>query len=103
MYARRPDGGVYKKEGVEAWQTSVARIVQTARPSGWLPAHQVRLYYDFHLVRRADCDNLQKALNDAIAHALGVNDDIFLPCVRSKTMKARHASVEVTVENVGES
>jgi Holliday junction resolvase RusA-like endonuclease len=103
MYARRPDGKVYKKAGIETWQTAVARIVQTARPSGWLPTRQVRLYYDFHLVRRADCDNLQKALNDAIAHALGVNDDIFLPCARSKTTGADYAFVEVTVENVDES
>lgn len=100
MYGYR-NGRVYKKAGVETFQVGVARLVQTARPSGWRPAARIRILYDFHLNRKADCDNLQKALNDAIAAALGVDDDCFLPCARSKEtgVKAALANIVVTIIN----
>jgi Holliday junction resolvase RusA-like endonuclease len=89
MYAPgRTFGSRRKAPGVEDWQTKVAQIVRVARPSGWAPQGQVRLVFDFHLNREADLDNLFKALLDAIAAALGVNDRIFLPCARSKTKVA---------------
>jgi Holliday junction resolvase RusA-like endonuclease len=92
---------IIKAAGVEHWQSGVALIVRSAKPKGWLPADQVRVIYDFKLNRRADCDNAMKALNDAIAAALGVNDDIFLPCARSKAMGFRKidARVEVMIAN----
>jgi Holliday junction resolvase RusA-like endonuclease len=89
MYAPgRTFGSRRKAPGVEAWQTKVALIVRSSRPSGWAPQGQVRIVYDFHVNRDADCDNLMKALNDAIAAALGVDDRIFLPAARSKTKVA---------------
>lgn len=87
-----------KAEGVEAYQTAVGRIVQTARPRGWQPGNRVRLRYWFHLKRDMDCDNALKALNDAIARALGVNDKIFLPCVQEKTTGNKEPSVRVEIE-----
>jgi Holliday junction resolvase RusA-like endonuclease len=45
-----------------------------------------------------DCDNVLKALNDAIAIGLGVNDKVFLPCVRSKEIGIKSPRVIVTVE-----
>jgi len=96
-------GRVYKKPGVEAWQTTVAHITKIARPKGWEPARQIRLIYDFHLFRKADCDNAMKSLNDAIALAIGVDDDRFLPCARSKVVGEKYPFVEIMVENVDES
>lgn len=91
-------GKLRKAPGVEAWQTAVALIVRAAKPSGWMPAIQIRVTYDFYLNRHADCDNLQKALNDAIAKALGVDDDCFLPCARSKTAGLPKAEARIVVE-----
>src|SRR5438552_3390690 len=74
----RADGsvrmGIAKVPGLEAWQTSVALIVRSARPSGWQPQPLIKLSYEFFYRRRFDADNALKALNDAIAHALDVND-----------------------------
>lgn len=92
---------IAKVAGVENWQTAVSLIVKSARPSGWGSNGQIRLIYDFYLRHDADCDNLQKALNDAIASALGVNDACFLPCVRSKSLgaKANEVRVAITIQN----
>jgi Holliday junction resolvase RusA-like endonuclease len=46
----------------------------------------------------ADADNLLKALNDAIAKALNVDDKVFLPCVRSKAVDGREKDPRVIVE-----
>jgi Holliday junction resolvase RusA-like endonuclease len=101
MYlAGRTYGSRRKAPGVEAWQAQVSLIVKSARPSGWVATGQVRLVFDFYLSRDADCDNLLKAIQDAIAPALGVNDSIFLPCVRSKTkVPTKQERIEVTVSN----
>jgi Holliday junction resolvase RusA-like endonuclease len=97
MYSRSRTGGVYKSPGVEAYQILVSHLVKLARPKGWEPRRWIRIEYDFLLHRHADCDNLQKALNDAIAGALGVNDDCFLPCVKSKRTGAKADSASVTI------
>jgi Holliday junction resolvase RusA-like endonuclease len=96
------NGRVYKKAGVETFQAVAAHLTRLARPKGWEPAARIRLTYDFNLTRKADCDNLLKMLNDSIALALGIDDDRFLPCVLSKTMRAKYPFVEVIVENVDE-
>jgi Holliday junction resolvase RusA-like endonuclease len=63
-----------------------------------MPTGQVRISYAFYMNRDADCDNLLKALNDAIAAALGFNDRIVLPCVRSKTKVAtKDERIEVVI------
>lgn len=102
LYSRRRGGGIYKAEGVERYQTLVVYETKLARPKEWEPAPQIRIFYDFLLWRKADADNLKKALNDAIAIALGVNDDCFLDCTRSKVsgVKKAEAGVTVTVSNV---
>jgi Holliday junction resolvase RusA-like endonuclease len=86
-----------KRTEVASYQADTTLIVRSARPSGWRPPGQVRLTYDFYLKRDADCDNLLKVLNDAIAMALDVNDRHFLPCVRSKVVDGttRNPRVEI--------
>lgn len=96
------NGHVYKKAGVEAFQTIAAHLTRLARPKGWEPARQIRLTYAFNLTRKADCDNLLKMLNDAIAQALGIDDDRFLPCVASKTLGAKFPFVDIAIENLDE-
>ncbi len=93
------EGRVYKKPGIEQFQTVVAHLVKLARPKGWEPATQIRLTYAFSLNRKTDADNLLKMLNDAIAQALGIDDDIFLPCVISKVVTKGYSFVEVGIEN----
>ena len=88
-----------KAEGVEAYQAGVSLIVRAARPSGWTPATRIRLRYWFYLKRKVDADNALKAMNDAIALALGIDDDGFLPCVVSKEMGAKEPRVEVEISN----
>ena len=97
------EGRVYKKPGVEQFQTVVAHLTRLAKPADWEPGERIRVTYDYHLTRKADCDNLQKALNDAIAQALGIDDDLFLPCAIGKSVGEKYSFVEVTIENVDES
>lgn len=75
---------VAKAKGVEQYQNDVVFLCRQARPSGWNPTGQIRIEFAFFLSRDADCDNLIKALQDAVAMALGINDKAFLPCVISK-------------------
>lgn len=100
LYEPSRYGGKHKAPGVEAYQELAAHKTRLAKPKGWVPGDQIRVYYDFYLNREADCDNLQKALNDAIAQALGVNDKSFLPCSRSKVSGVRRAEARVEVELV---
>lgn len=76
---------IAKAKGVEQYQNDVVFLCRAARPSGWRPEGQIRIEFEFHLGRDADCDNLIKALQDAVAMALGINDRNFLPCVISKS------------------
>lgn len=81
-----------------AYQQAARLIVRAAKPSGWQPDPQIRLRYRLFLAARQDADNSLKLLNDAIASALEVNDDRFLPCVLSKdVVKPKDARVEVTI------
>lgn len=96
MYGYR-NGRVFKRPGVESFQVLVAHLVRLAKPLGWAPKPQIRITYDFFLNRHADCDNLQKALNDAIAAALEIDDDRFLPCARSKVAGVPKAEARIVV------
>jgi len=81
----KPRPSVMKHQKVADYQLLVTYRTREAKPSGWVwPGNQIRIYYDFFLKRDADADNLLKALNDAIAIALDVNDKVFIPCVRTK-------------------
>lgn len=88
-----------KTRNVVEYQELAALCVRLARPSGWTPPEgYIRIRYAFYLVRSMDCDNAMKALNDAIAAALGVNDKRFLPCVTSKTVNSKEPNPRVVVE-----
>jgi Holliday junction resolvase RusA-like endonuclease len=84
---------------VVAYKEYAYLIVKTSKPSRWEPGESIRLRYRLYLANRQDADNSLKFLNDAIASALRVNDDRFLPCVISKgVVPANEARVEVTIE-----
>jgi Holliday junction resolvase RusA-like endonuclease len=79
-----------KAPGIEQYQQDVVYLCRASKPAGWtVPEGYIRLCYTFHLRRDADCDNLLKVLNDAIAMALNVNDRMFLPCVVDKTVGSK--------------
>lgn len=93
-----PYKALAKTPEVIAYQTAARLIVKAAKPSGWEPGKWIRLRYRLYLATRQDADNSLKILNDAIAKALNVNDDRFLPCVLSKeTVPSNRARVEVTI------
>ena len=95
-----------KRTEVQSYQNDVIRLTRISRPSGWKPSgSQIRISYKFFLKRRVDCDNAMKALNDALAMAIEVNDDLFLPCVQSKSIngKEKYPRVEIEIEDLGES
>ena len=96
-----PFRSVKKDSAVAAYQVAATYIVKSSRPRGWTvaPGQQLRIYLDFQLKRDADCDNLMKALLDAIAIALNVNDRIFLPCTRSKTIGNKDPKVIVEIDD----
>lgn len=99
---RRGAGGVpfrtlAKTDEAVTYQMAARLLVATARPSGWKPEAQVRLTYRLYLNHRQDADNSLKLLNDAIARALDINDDRFLPCVESKEIVKANPRVEVTI------
>lgn len=80
------------------YQIAVGLIAKSAKPYGWTPGEQIRLTYDMNFKRDRDADNALKILNDAVAHALGVDDKRFLPCVRSKTKGNKNPFVDVEIE-----
>lgn len=91
--------GMAKEGSVRAYQNDVGLIVRSARPSGWqAPRGQIRVYYSFFLRRKIDCDNALKALNDALAMAIGVDDEVFLPCVRSKQIDKNEKNPRLEIE-----
>lgn len=109
-YRKSASGGLVpytrigKNSQAEAYQQGAALIVGVAKPSGWRwQGGYLRLVYRFYLARDADCDNLLKILNDAIARKIDVNDRWFLPMVMSKrVVKDADARVEVTVIQEGD-
>lgn len=90
---------VVKEDGVQTYQDSATWYTKAAKPSGWKPAGRVRLRYWYHLKRDMDSDNTQKAINDAIAHGMGVDDKIFLTTVVAKWTGEKEPFVIVEVEN----
>ncbi len=75
---RGPKSGLKKAEGVERWQQDMAWLVKTARPSGWAPGRRTVIEVEWYTLRKHDGDAGNKALQDALAHALGCNDEGFL-------------------------
>jgi Holliday junction resolvase RusA-like endonuclease len=94
-----------------AYQTMVSTLVQQAKPKDWAPTGQIRIRYWFHVKRDIDCDNSLKAINDAIAIGLGVqqkgmkmvpiyDDKRFLPCVVEKTIGNHEPYVEIELDEL---
>jgi len=71
-----------KTEQLVQWQEDMVLIVKAAKPSGWAPPDWVRVLWDVQLERHIDMDNLQKAVNDVLEMATGVNDKWFVPAFR---------------------
>lgn len=88
-----------KNDGVQTYQDAVTWYTKAARPDKWEPSERIRLRYWFHLKRDIDCDNALKAMNDAIAHALGINDKAFLPAVEAKWTGEKEPFVIVEITN----
>lgn len=91
---------ITKSAGVEAYQLVVTSTARRARPADWVAPAQIRVQYRFYVKRDIDCDNALKALNDALAIALGVNDKVFLPCVLEKSTGHRDPYVMIMVDPV---
>jgi Holliday junction resolvase RusA-like endonuclease len=88
-----------KEESVLRFQAMTAMFTRLAKPKDWKPAgHPIRITYEFYLRFDIDCDNAMKALNDAIAQSIGVNDRRFLPCVVSKHVDRTELNPRVVVE-----
>lgn len=96
-------GQLHKTSGAADYQalaTMCVRMAMTKRYKAALAEHKGQLIvrYWFHLGQRdSDCSNLIKALEDAIAHELRVNDSRFLPQVIAKTTGHQHPHTIVEV------
>lgn len=88
-----------KEDGVQTYQDSVTWYTKMNVPRDWEPGERVRLRYWFHLKRDIDCDNALKAINDAVAHALRVDDKSFLPSVEAKWTGEKDPFVVVEIHN----
>lgn len=90
-----------KKPKVIEWQEDMVLIVRSAKPSHWQPEGWVRIYWRVFLTRHIDMDNLQKAVNDVIEMATGVNDKWFLPIFADDPrigVPRRDARIELVIE-----
>lgn len=102
LYARSRAGRTYKQAGVESYQVTAAMLVRLAKPRDWAPTRRVHVAYRMWMDGpRRDASNCIKALEDAIAAALGVNDLIFLPCVELKEVDKADPRVEITIRTEG--
>jgi Holliday junction resolvase RusA-like endonuclease len=107
----RKDGRPYefsslsKRQKVIDYQAGAVLVIRSAKPSRWAPTGDVRILWRIYLTRDIDCDNLMKAVHDAIERATDVNDRRFLPCVQSKVwgVHPTEARIEITVEDVDQS
>lgn len=90
-----------KTEKLKRWQADMLLVVQAAKPSRWKPKKWVRIYWRVFLNRHVDADNLQKAVNDVIEDATGVNDKWFLPTFEEPTIGVpkRDARIELVIED----
>lgn len=89
-----------KNAKVAKYQDDVVLQVKVAKPSHWQPEGFVRLTYRYFLVHDIDCDNVKKAISDAIQIAIGVDDRMFLHCDESKVhgCPLSEARVEIDIE-----
>ena len=86
-----------KTDDAALYQAQLTMVARSARPSSFQPQGQIIVAYDLILGRDLDADNVMKAINDALAVALGVNDKRFLPATVRKTAGSKNPAVEVHV------
>lgn len=92
---------IAKTEKLIQWQADMLMVVRAAKPSRWEPTGWVRIYWRVFLNRHVDMDNLQKAVNDVIEAATGVNDKWFLPIFQEDPhigVPRREARIELVIE-----
>ena len=83
------------------WQADMKMIVQAAKPSGWKPQDRfIGIRWEVRLERHIDMDNLQKAVNDVLEMATGVNDKWFYPIFTKPTIGVprREAGIDLTID-----
>lgn len=78
-----------KTDEASLYQAQLTMLCRAAKPSGFRPEGEIVVVYDMDLARDLDCDNVLKAVNDALAVALEVNDKRFLPAVRRKRVGSK--------------
>lgn len=90
-----------KTDEVKRYQGDAIAVIRSAKPSRWKPAGLIRVSWTVYLTRDIDCDNLQKAVHDAIQEATGINDKRYLPCFRWKYLgvPARQVRVEIEIDD----
>lgn len=84
---KRADGQSYsfstlvKTQKLVLYQDNMTMIVRTAKPSRWNPPAKtfIPVTWEVFLATHIDMDNLQKAINDVLQAATGVNDKWFYP------------------------
>lgn len=86
-----------KTDEANLYQSQLTMVARSAKPSSFHPVGQVIVAYDMALGRDLDADNVMKAINDALAVALGVNDKQFLPVVIGKTTGSKAPWIEIHV------
>ena len=91
---------IIKREKLTLWQAQQLLVVRSARPSHWQPEGWVRIWWRVFLNRHIDMDNLQKATNDVIEAATGVDDKWYLPIFEEAPMigvPRRDARIELLI------
>jgi len=86
-----------KTDEASLYQSQLTMVARAAKPSDFKPVGQVIVAYEMLLDRNLDADNVLKAVNDALAVALDVNDKLFIPIVLMKTSGAAHPMLAIHV------
>lgn len=86
-----------KTDEANLYQSQLTMIARASRPASFQPQNQIIVAYDMYLGRDLDADNAMKAVNDALAVALGVNDKRFLPVCNHKTHGHKNPEIIIHV------
>lgn len=83
------------------WREDVQLLVQTAKPTRWNAAGQIRISIALYLAGNIDDDNCLKLIYDGIAAALERNDRDFVHCVVHKEsgLPLKDAHVELAIDS----
>jgi Holliday junction resolvase RusA-like endonuclease len=86
-----------KTDEAALYQSQLTMLARAAKPSDFTPKNMVVVRYHMMLGRDLDVDNVMKALNDALAKAIDVNDKKFLPVCTYKGHGDKFPMVIMTV------